>query len=127
MLQRALAAADLLAAQGINAGILHMHTVKPLDVDALGQAIRGVKLLVSLEEHVPTGGLGSAIAEGLIDRLGHGLPAMLRLSLPDAFMHNYGSQDSLMKKHDLAPASIAAAIRRAVAAPGVPSSQLHST
>ena len=37
MLQRALAAADLLAAQGIRAGILHMHTVKPLDIDALLQ------------------------------------------------------------------------------------------
>src|ERR1700733_10433761 len=84
MLQRALAAADLLASQGISAGILHMHTVKPLDIEAVLQAIRGVRLLVSLEEHVPTGGLGSAIAEGLIDRLGHGLPAMLRLSLPDA-------------------------------------------
>jgi transketolase len=104
-----------------------MHTVKPLDIEMLLQAIRGIKLLVSLEEHVPSGGLGSAIAEGLIDRLGHGLPAMLRLSLPDAFMHNYGSQDSLMKKHDLAPPGIAAAIERAIAAPGVPSSQLHST
>jgi transketolase len=52
---------------------------------------------------------------------------MLRLSLPDAFMHNYGSQDSLMKKYDLAPAGIAASIQRAVAASGVSSSQLHST
>ena len=43
MLQRALAAADLLAAQGISAGILHMHTVKPLDIEALLQAIRGVE------------------------------------------------------------------------------------
>jgi transketolase len=127
MLQRALAAADLLASEGISAGILHMHTVKPLDIEAVLAAIRGVKLLVSLEEHVPAGGLGSAIAEGLIDRLGHGLPAMLRLSLPDAFMHNYGSQDSLMKKHDLAPPGIATAIQRAVAASGVSSSQLHST
>jgi transketolase len=52
---------------------------------------------------------------------------MLRLSLPDAFMHNYGSQDSLMKKHDLAPSGIAASIQRAVAASGVSSSQLQST
>jgi transketolase len=52
---------------------------------------------------------------------------MLRLSLPDHFMHNYGSQDSLMKKHELAPAGIAAAIQRAVAARGVSPSQLHST
>ena len=66
MLQRALAAADLLAAQGINAGILHMHTVKPLDSEALLQAIRGIKLLVSLEEHVPAGS-GSAVLEALVD------------------------------------------------------------
>jgi transketolase len=127
MLQRALAAVDLLAADGIRAGVLHMHTVKPLDADALLQTIHGVRLVVSLEEHVPTGGLGSAVAEALIDGLGHGLPAMLRLSLPDRFMHNYGSQDSLLKRHGLAPASIAAAIARAVAAPRVPSPQLHST
>jgi len=126
MLQRALAAAELLAAQGINAGILHMHTVKPLDAEALLQAIRGIKLLVSLEEHVPTGGLGSAIAETLIDRLGQGLPPMLRLSLPDRFMHNYGSQDNLLKQHGLAPAAIAASIQRSFAAPGTASPHLHS-
>jgi transketolase len=127
MLQRALAAADLLAADGITAGILHMHTVKPLDADALLQAIDGVRLVVSLEEHVPSGGLGSAVADALIDRLGDGLPAMLRLSLPDRFMHNYGSQDSLLKKHGLAPPAIAAAIARAATARHVPSPQLHST
>ena len=121
MLQRALAAADLLAAQGIRAGILHMHTVKPLDTDALLQSIRGISLLVTLEEHVPSGGLGSAVAETLIDRLGCGLPAMLRLSLPDRFMHNYGSQDSLLKKHRLAPDAIAQAVVRAVGVPVAPS------
>jgi transketolase len=126
MLQRAFSAADLLAAQGINAGILHMHTVKPLDSEALLRAIRGIKLLVSLEEHVPAGGLGSAIAEALIDNLGQGLPPMLRLSLPDRFMHNYGSQDSLLKKHGLAPEAIATSIQHSFAAPGTASSQLHS-
>jgi len=127
MLQRALAAADLLAAQGIRAGILHMHTVKPLDIETLLQAIRGTRLVVTLEEHVPSGGLGSAVAEALIDKLGHGLPAMLRLSLPDRFMHNYGSQDSLLKMHGLAPNAIAAAIERAASLPVAPSPPLHST
>lgn len=121
MLQRALAAANLLEAEGIRAGVLHMHTVKPLDAETLLQAVPGTKLVVSLEEHVPSGGLGSAVAETLIDKLGGGLPAMLRLSLPDRFMHNYGSQDSLLKKHELAPNSIAAAIQRALAASRVPS------
>jgi len=127
MLQRALAAADLLAVQGIRAGVLHMHTVKPLDIDTLLSAIRGIRLLVTLEEHVPSGGLGSAVAEALIDKLGQGLPAMLRLSLPDRFMHNYGSQDSLLKMHGLAPNAIAAAIERAASLPVAPSPPLHST
>ena len=61
-------------------------------------------------------GLGSAIAEALIDKLGFGLPAMLRLSLPDRFMHNYGSQDSLLKKHGLSAGAIATSIERALAA-----------
>jgi transketolase len=126
MLQRALAAADLLAVQGIRAGVLHMHTVKPLDIDTLLSAIRGIRLLVTLEEHVPSGGLGSAVAEALIDKLGQGLPAMLRLSLPDRFMHNYGSQDSLLKLHGLAPNSIVAAVERAVRLPVAPSPPLHS-
>ena len=126
MLQRALAAADLLAVQGIRAGVLHMHTVKPLDIDTLLSAIRGIRLVVTLEEHVPSGGLGSAVAEALIDKLGQGLPAMLRLSLPDRFMHNYGSQDSLLKLHVLAPNSIVAAVERAVRLPVAPSPPLHS-
>jgi len=126
MLQRALAAADLLAGQSIRAGVLHMHTVKPLDTDALLQSIRGIRLLVTLEEHVPSGGLGSAVAETLIDKLGSGLPAMLRLSLPDRFMHNYGSQDSLLKKHGLAPDAVADAIVRAAEVPATSSPQLHS-
>jgi transketolase len=127
MLQRALAAADLLAAQGIRAGILHMHTVKPLDTEALLQAIRGTRLVATLEEHVPSGGLGSAVAEALIDKLGSGLPAMLRLSLPDRFMHNYGSQDSLLKKHGLSADAIATSIARALSASHTSSPQLHST
>ena len=104
-----------------------MHTVKPLDTEALLQAIRGIKLLATLEEHVPSGGLGSAVAETLIDKLGSGLPAMLRLSLPDRFMHNYGSQDSLLKKHGLAPSAIATSIEHALAASRTSAPQLHST
>src|SRR5258708_2334481 len=53
MLQRALAAADLLLSDSIEAGILHMHTVKPFDADTLRASIGGVRLLVIVEEHVP--------------------------------------------------------------------------
>ena len=76
---------------------------------------------------MPSGGLGSAVAETLIDKLVYGLPAMLRLSLPDRFMPNYGSQDSLLKKHGLALGAIAEAIARAAEVPATSSPQLHST
>jgi transketolase len=49
------------------------------------------------------------------------------LSLPDRFMHNYGSQDSLLKKHGLAPDAIAEAIVRAIGVPVASSPPLHST
>jgi transketolase len=52
---------------------------------------------------------------------------MLRLSLPDRFMHNYGSQDSLLKKHGLSASAIATSIERALAASHTSSPQLHST
>lgn len=55
-------AADMLSEQGISCGIVNMHTVKPLDGDMLRQ-IAGAKLVVTVEEHVRQGGLGSAVAE----------------------------------------------------------------
>lgn len=61
-----LAAADLLAAQGIDAGVVDVHTVKPLDVDAVLDAARSGAVLV-VEEHNRTNGLGTAVAEALLD------------------------------------------------------------
>ena len=81
MLQRALAARDLLAKAGIAAGIVHFHTVKPLDIDTLISCLDGVRLLVSLEEHVGTGGFGSALLEALTDQFiqsGYSIRSVIR-------------------------------------------------
>ena len=100
MTNRALAVADALQTAGIGCGVLHMHTVKPLDEDAVLDAVRHSKLLVSMEEHSIIGGLGSAVAELVID---HGLPAqLLRLALGDRFPMGYGSQDHLLSEAGLA-------------------------
>lgn len=106
MTERCLRAADLLAAQGIATGVLHCHTVKPLDVDAVARVAAGVELLVTVEEHVVTGGLGSAVADALLFG-GGAIPRILRLSLPDEFPHHYGSQDDLLEWAGLQPAPIA--------------------
>jgi transketolase len=113
MLQRALQARAILAEAGIEAGIVHFHTIKPLDVDSLVSCLTRSPLLVSLEEHVSTGGFGSAILEALADEQQR-LPRILRLSLADSFMHHYGSQDSLLQSQGLHPNNIAAAVKSAI-------------
>ena len=57
-----LKAADLLAEQGIGCKVINLHTVKPLDEEAL-RAVAGYRLVVTAEEHMLYGGLGSALAE----------------------------------------------------------------
>lgn len=106
MTTRALQTARLLENQGIGCHVLHMHTIKPLDVETLQQIARGCRLLVTAEEHVLTGGLGSAVAEWLIDA-GTIQKPLLRLALPDRFPEDYGRQENLLDDAGLAPETMA--------------------
>ena len=108
----ALAAADLLAAQGITARVLHAHTLKPFDVAGLIAAAEGVSLIATVEEHSVVGGLGSIVLETLSDA-GILVPT-LRIGLPDRFPEGYGSQDHLLKKAGITPARIAERVAEAV-------------
>jgi transketolase len=112
MTARALQAADLLAADGIEASVLHMHTIKPLDDEAAARAARSARLVVTLEEHGRIGGLGSAVLESLSDA---GLTSpVLRLALPDRFSRDYGSQEHVLEVAGLGVESIAGAVRSRV-------------
>jgi transketolase len=62
---KALLVAKELDAQGIKTKILNIHTIKPLDTDAVEKLAREAKVIVVVEEHQVTGGLGSAVAECL--------------------------------------------------------------
>ena len=62
MVQRALAAAEMLAAKGVSARVLDIHTIKPLDTEAVLAAARETGCIVTSEEHSVIGGLGSAVA-----------------------------------------------------------------
>lgn len=88
-------AAKKLADQGIEAAILHMPTVKPLDTEALLAAAAKVRAIVVAEENTIVGGLGSAVAEVIAES---GMPAkgFKRLGIPDVFPDHYGSQANLM-------------------------------
>lgn len=113
MLGRVLKAADALAADGISCSILHAHTVKPFDASALLEQATGVRLVVTVEEHVRNGGLGSAVLETFADAFDWPTPRVLRLALPDAFTKSYGSQESLLGSYGLTPDRIAEAVRNA--------------
>ena len=62
MVQRAMAAAEMLAAKGVSARVLDFHTIKPLDTEAVLAAARETGCIVTSEEHSVIGGLGSAVA-----------------------------------------------------------------
>lgn len=113
MTTRALAARELLAARGIRAGVVHAHTVKPLDVETILTATTGVRLVVTVEEHFRHGGLGTALAEAFADR-GVALP-LVRCGFRDAYAYDFGSQDHVLAVAGLAPAGLAATVADALA------------
>jgi transketolase len=91
----ALDARERLARKGMRCRVLHVHTLKPLDADAIVAAVRGVRLVVTAEEHSVIGGLGSAVLEALADT-GEPIPPVKRLGIGDEFAHHYGNQQKLM-------------------------------
>ena len=106
MVNRSLAAADLLAAQGIEASVLNMHTVKPLDHARLSELAAIARHVVTVEEHTVLGGLGSAVLESLSENICGQMPLVKRLGIPDMFTKDYGSQDSLLESFGLQPHAI---------------------
>jgi transketolase len=111
---RALAAAELLAARGLECTVLHMHTVKPLDTAAILHYSHDVRVVVTIEEHTLVGGLGSAVTEALVDGCALRLPLIRRLGIPDVFAVKYGNQDQLMAMYGLQPPQIAESVWEAL-------------
>ena len=78
----ALQAADELAKDGIDAQVVNVHTIKPLDVDTVVSCAKKTGKVVTIEEHLKVGGLGSAVAETLAENLP---TKQLRLGIDDQF------------------------------------------
>lgn len=85
MVNQSLKVAEELEKEGFSAGVVNMHTVKPLDTKLLNQLVPGKKLVVTVEEGQINGGLGSAVAEHLV-AMGD-TPKMIRLGVQDVFPH----------------------------------------
>ena len=114
MTANCLAAADLLMKDGHDVSVVHFHTVKPLDEDAVMDFSRDAELVATVEEGTVIGGFGSAVTDVLVEKLGTSLPALLRIGLPDAFPHKYGVQEELFEIYGLAPAQIAARVSKSL-------------
>jgi transketolase len=86
-----------------------MHTLKPLDADAVVTAARETGALFTLEEHSVIGGLGSAVAEILAEDHDHSA-CFKRFGLPSSFSHVTGSQEYLRAYHGLSADALVNAI-----------------
>jgi transketolase len=100
-----LEAATLLVGKGIDAAVLHVHTVKPIDAETIATWAERTGAVVTLENHRIIGGLGSAVAEVL----GENAPVPLhRMGFPDMFGES-GSDDDLTEKYGFSPRHVATA------------------
>jgi transketolase len=102
-------AAELLAAQGVKARVVEIHTIKPLDVDLLVESAKLTGALVTVEEHAKIGGLGSAVAEALAEI--HPVP-MQRVGLADQFCVTGRTVEGLLDYSGLAVADIVSAAQQ---------------
>ncbi|MFA5050700.1 MAG: transketolase C-terminal domain-containing protein [Patescibacteria group bacterium] len=103
MLSPAKIVCDNLTSQGISTTLISMHTVKPLDVNLIKKILRH-KAIFTIEEHSIIGGLGSAVAETLLELNYKGL--FKRIGLPDEYSCYKGNHDYLCKKYCLTPETI---------------------
>lgn len=100
----ALAARQKLSEKGISCGVISMHTLKPLDVDAVIDAARGSKALITVEEHSVFGGLGEACAAVLMqNRIS--LPFKI-VAIPDEYTVS-GSQNEIFAHYGITPDGLA--------------------
>jgi transketolase len=111
MVVKALEAAQILESSGIQARVVNVSTIKPLDEAAVLKAAHETRLLVSIEEHSILGGLGSAIAE-CISSQGN-MPRLIRLGVRDCFGES-GTADELLALHRLTGPQIAEDVLKAL-------------
>jgi len=110
MVHESLKAAELLKSDGIDARVINMHTIKPIDVEAIQKAAQETGAIVTAEEHQAFGGLGSAVAEVLVETV----PVPVEMvAVRDKFGVS-GKPDQLLEHFHLKAVDIAAAAKKAI-------------
>lgn len=107
----AMAAAEVLERDGIRCAVYSAHTLKPFDAETLVRLARQYGAMLTLEEHVPTGGLGSLAADTFVES-GTMPKRFARMCLPDAYSSIVGSQEYLRMRHGLDAPAIVARVRQ---------------
>ena len=111
MVSKAMEAAELLAADGISAAVVNISTIKPLDNALITEMAQKTGAVVTAEEHNIYGGLGSAVAEVLVETCP--VP-MARVGVEDKFGES-GLPDELLEKYGLSASNIAAKAKAVIA------------
>jgi len=107
MVNEAAIAAETLAAEGIDARIIDIHTIKPIDEEIIIKAAQETGAIVTAEEHSVIGGLGSAVAEVVVK---HAPVKMAMVGQKDTYGES-GKPDELKKKYGMTADDIAAAVK----------------
>lgn len=110
MVQEALKAAGILKEEGIQARVIDMHTIKPIDKDIIIKAARETGAIVTAEEHNVIGGLGGAVSEVIAS--GELVPVEM-VGVKDVFGHS-ASPQVLLERYGLTPQDIVLAAKRAI-------------
>ena len=106
---KAIEAGQILAEQGIDAEIINIHTIKPLDTEAIVNSVRKTRCVVTAEEHQISGGLGESVAQCLAQEN----PAPMEfVGVKDVFGES-GTPEELMEKYGLSTSHIVEAAKKA--------------
>lgn len=110
LVANSLTAADMLSKEGIEATVVNMHTIKPIDQEILVKIAKQVNAVVTAEQHVLDGGLGSAVAMVLA----RNYPVPMEMIGIDNRFGQSGEPDILFKEYHLLPEDIIVAAKRAI-------------
>lgn len=104
MSHTAMKVAENLKADGLNIKVIDLHSLRPLNTQSLQKHLEGIDRVVTMEEHIKTGGLYSLVSDLI---LSHDLPIKIKnFNLPHQYSETYGEQDDLLKIMGLDPESI---------------------
>lgn len=110
MVDMALEASEILAKEGINARVINIHTLKPLDTELIVNAAKETNAIVTVEEHNIIGGLGSAVAEALCEECP--VP-VLKVGVNDVFGES-GKPDELLRAYGLTAEAVVEKVKKSI-------------